>query len=230
MPAGMSMGYGYFGYYIALMLFSYLAQYPPLLIGLVVLFLLRNHIPDPWVLIRTWGRISALRRQIDANPQNVTARRDLAMIYLERLRPGAALELVDQALKRFPDDAELLYLKGLAHHRRRENDAALGPLVRAVELDPRVRFGEPYLVAGDALTALGRHEEAVDSYERFVSLSGSRIDGHVKLARALGRTKDTAGRKKALDEAFSTWRSIPGYARRKQVGWWLRAHVDALIG
>jgi tetratricopeptide (TPR) repeat protein len=200
------------------------------LIGIVVLFLLRNHIPDPWVLFRTWGRISSLRRQIDANPQNVTARRDLALIYLERLRPGAALELLEQALKRFPDDAELLYLQGLALHRKGRNDEALAPLVRAVALDPRVRFGEPYLVAGDALTALARNDEAVDSYERFVHSSGSRIDGHVKLARALGRTKDAAGRKKALDEAFATWRSIPGYARRKQFGWYLRAHVDSFIG
>ncbi len=221
---------GYFGYYIALMLLSYLVQYPPLLIGLVVLFLLRRFIPDPWVLFRTFGRISVLRRQIDANPQNVTARRDLALIYLDRLRPGAALELVNQALQRFPDDAELLYLKGLALHRRGENEAALGPLVRAVELDPRVRFGQPYLVAGDALVALKRYDEAVDSYERFTHASGSSIEGHVKLARALKRTKDAAGAKKALDEAFTTWRSVPGYMRRKQVGWWLRAHLDALLG
>lgn len=221
---------GYFGYYIAIMALTYLVQYPPLLVGIVVLFLARRFIPDPWVLFRTFGRISQLRRQIDANPQNVTARRDLAVIYLDRLRPGAALELVDQALKRFPDDAELLYLKGLAHHRRGEDAQALGPLVRAVELDRRVRFGQPYLVAGDALAALGRYEEAVDSYERFVHASGSSIEGHVKLARALKRTKDIEGRKKALDEAFVTWRSIPGYARRNQVGWWMRAHLDALVG
>lgn len=224
------MGYGYLTYYIAIMALTYLVQYPPLLVGLVVLFLLRRFIPDPVVLFRTFGRISQLRRQIDANPQNVTARRDLAVIYLDRLRPGAALTLVDQALVRFPDDAELLYLKGLAHHRRGENEQALGPVVRAVEIDPRVRFGQPYLVAGDALSALGRHDEAVDSYERFVHASGSSIEGHVKLARALKRTKDAEGGKKALDEAFVTWRSIPGYARRKQVGWWLRAHLDALVG
>jgi tetratricopeptide (TPR) repeat protein len=224
------MGYGYLTYYVAIALLTYLVQYPPLLVGLVVLFLLRRFIPDPWVLFRTFGRISTLRRQIDANPQNVTARRDLAVIYLERLRPGAALELVQQALKRFPDDAELLYLEGLALHRKGRHEQAIGPLVKAVQLDPRVRFGQPYLVAGDALTALGRHDEAVDSYERFVHASGSSIEGHVKLARALKRTKDAEGHKKALDEAFVTWRTIPGYARRKQLGWWLRAHVDSLVG
>jgi hypothetical protein len=38
------------------------------------------------------------------------------------------------------------------------------------------------------------------------------------------------GHEKALDEAFVTWRTIPGYTRRKQLGWWLRAHVDSLVG
>lgn len=220
---------GYFGYYVMWMVLTYVAEYPPLLVGLVVIFLLRRFVPDPWVLFRTMGRISALRRQIEANPANVTARRDLAAIYLERLQPGAALTLLDQALARFPDDAELLYLRGLALVRRGKHEEALSPLVRAVAIDPRVRFGQPYLVAGDALTALGRTEQAIDSYERFVDANGSSLEGHVKLARAHAAAKDAAASRKSLDEALSTWAQIPGYARRSQVGWWLRAHALRLM-
>lgn len=224
------MGYGYLGYYVALMAVSYLVQYPPLLVGIVVLFLLRRFIPDPWVLFRTMGRISSLRRQIETNPANVTARRDLASIYLERLRPGAALELLDKARERFPDDAELLYLKGLAHVRRREHEAALEPLVRAVAIDPRVRFGQPYLLAGDALMALGRTEEALDSYERFVATQSSSIEGHVKLAAAHAAAKDAPAAKKSVEDALSTWKQVPAYVRRAQLGWWLRAQVMRLFG
>jgi tetratricopeptide (TPR) repeat protein len=209
--------------YVMWMVLTYVAEYPPLLVGLVVIFLLRRFVPDPWVLLRTMGRISALRRQIEANPANVTARRDLAGIYLERLRPGAALLLVEQALARFPDDAELLYLRGLSLFRLGRHEDALAPLVRAVAIDPRVRRGQPYLVAGDALMQLERAEQAVDSYERFVDANGSSIEGHVKLARAHGAAKDAPARKRSLDEALATWAQIPGYARRNQLGWWLRA-------
>ena len=220
---------GYYGYYLAWIAATVLLQYPPLAVGLVVLFLLRRWIPDPLVLFRTFGRIQVLRRQIAANPANVTARRDLAMVYVERLRPGRALELLEEARKRFPDDAELLYLTGLAHFRKRQPEQALDPLVRAVAMDPRVRFGEPYLVAGDALTALGRHEEAVDAYEHFVERSSSSIEGHVKLALALRRTGDRKAADGALEEAFRTWAEVPGYRRRKELGWWFRAWLARLV-
>ena len=73
------------------------------MVGAVVFFVLRPFIPDPFVLARTWGRIRALDAQIAANPANVTARRDLAVIWLERLRPRRASS---------PDEAR-------AHPRRR---------------------------------------------------------------------------------------------------------------
>ena len=222
-------GMGYFTYYLAFILISAIAQYPPLLVGIVVFFLLRRWVPDPIVFFRTMGRIQALNRQIDANPANVTARRDLAMVYLDRLRPGRALELLGEASKRFPDDAELLYLTGLAHWKRGQAEQALDPLVKSVSIDPRVRYGDAYRVAGDALKKLGRHEEAIDSYERFVHTNSSSIEGHVKLALAHRAAKDEAASKSALDEAFRTWSQIPGYKRRKELSWWLYAWVCRLF-
>ncbi len=224
------MGYGYFSYYIAMIAITYLVQYPPLLVGVVVLFLLRRWIPDPFVFFRTFGRISSLRRQIEANPSNVTARRDLALIYLDRLRPGAAHGLLEDARKRFPDDPELLFLSGLAAYRKGDHEAALAPLVKSVELDPRLRFGEPYLLAGDALMALGRTEEAIDAYDRYLSKSSSSIEGLVKKARAHAKAGEADAQKKDLQEALKTWGQIPGFQRRRQLGWWVRAHLDRVLG
>jgi tetratricopeptide (TPR) repeat protein len=223
------MGY-YWAYYLALAAASALMQYPPLLVGVVVLLLVRPFLPDPVVLWRTFGRVQALRRQILANPANVTARRDLAVVYLERLRPRRALELVDEARQRFPADAELLFLKGVAHHRRGQHEDALAPLVEAVAIDPRLRFGEPYLVAGDALRALGRTTEAIDAFEHFVASNGSSLEGHVKLSLAHRDANDAPGGERALDEAFRTWGQLPAYQRRKQLGWYLRALVLRLTG
>ncbi len=84
-------------------------------------------------------------------------------------------------------------------------------------------------MAGDALRKLGRHEEAVDAYERFVSMNTSSIERHVKLALALRSAKDEAGAKKALTEALATWSQIPGYERRKEFAWWLRAWAYRLF-
>ena len=219
---------GYWSYYLAILLFAWVLQYPWLLIALAVFFVLRKVIPDPWVWLRTAGRIRSLRTQIDANPSNVTARRDLARIYLQRLRPRAALRLLDEARKRHPDDAELLFLTGLARYRAGDAKNALDPLVKAVEVDARVGFGEAFLVAGDALRALDRDEEAEDAYERYVDFNSSSVEGYTKLAIVRRRRGQSETARQALDEALRTWRLLPRFKRRKEVAWWLRAQAARL--
>lgn len=222
------MGY-YWVYYLAVLLAYWAVDHPAVLVVIVLFLVLRRWIPDPWVLLRTFGRIRQLRAQIAANPANVTARRDLARIYLERLRPGAALRLLEQALERDRESPELLFLRGLALHRTGKHEAALDPIVQAVAIEPRVGFGEAYLVAGDALSELSRSEEAIDAYERFLEKNSSSVQGWVKLARAHGAAKEKDDAKRALDEAFATWRQIPGYRRRQELAWYLRAHVARLF-
>ena len=223
-------GWGYLWYYALVMFASYALRYPPLLVAVVLFFVLRHYIPDPWALLKTFGRISTLKRLIEANPANVTARRDLAMMYLEQRRPGAALEKIEEALTRFPTDAELLFLKGVAHHMRGEYVRATQPLVDAVQTDPRLRFGEPYLLAGDCLLELGKHEEAIDAYDRFLSIQSSSLEGHVKKARAHRAADEKDAAEQELAQALSVWSQIPGFQRRRQFPWWLRAHLARILG
>ncbi|MBN8617202.1 MAG: hypothetical protein J0L92_41870 [Deltaproteobacteria bacterium] len=104
------------------------------------------------------------------------------------------------------------------------------PLVEAVALDPRLRFGEPYLLAGDCLLELGKHEEAIDAFDRFLSVNTSSLEGHVKKARAHRAADEKDAAKKELEQALSVWAQIPGFQRRNQLGWWLRAHVARVLG
>ena len=84
---------------------------------------------------------------------------------------GMAIGYRDEAYaavrKDMPEDAELLYLSGLALLRAGQHEAALERLVRAVDKDPQLRHGHPYFVAGQALLALQRWDDAVDAFERF---------------------------------------------------------------
>ncbi len=216
---------GEWSYYLAGFALVYFLRYPWLLVGALVFVLARKVLPDPFVLLRTAGRIGTLKRQIQANPANVLARRDLAMIYLERLRPRAARDLLTEALQRDPKNAELHYLTGLAHYRAGNPEAALEPLVRAVDLDARVGFGEPYLVAAQALTRLGRLDEAEDALERYVRANSSSVEGHLRLARVRSKKRDGEGAQKALREALDTFHQVPGYQKRKQFRWWVRAQL-----
>ena len=94
-----------------------------------------------------------------------------------------------------------------------------------LEREPKLRFGEAYLRAGDALMALGRWEEAAEGLEHFVTVNRSSVEGRVKLARARRAIGDRPGARDALEEARATYRDSPGFHRRNQRLWWLRAVI-----
>jgi tetratricopeptide (TPR) repeat protein len=214
---------GYLGYYFAWMLLSYGLRQPWLLVGVAGLWLLRGLIPPPRALFGAWGRARRLRQQVQVNRANITARRDLATIYLDLLRPRRALELLEEGLLLAPEDTELLYLSGLALHRAGRHEHALERLLRVVEKDARLRHGEPYLVAGDALLALGRWDDAIDGYERFLDFNSSNVTVHTQLARAHAGARSYARSRAALLAGIDTWHSLPGSMKRRQLGAYLRA-------
>lgn len=213
----------YFGYYLLWFFVSYAMREPRLLIGVAALLLLRRFIPAPGALFKMFSRSRRLRAQVSLNRANITARRDLAVIYLDGLRPRAAIPLLEEGLKLSPNDAELLYLLGLALHRARRHEEALPSLVRAVEIDARVRYGLPYLVAGDALAALGRWEQALDAYEHYVDGNSSDVSAYNRLARAHANTGDAKAAREALYEGLRTWGMLPASMKRRQFGAYMAA-------
>ncbi|MCK6588021.1 MAG: tetratricopeptide repeat protein [Polyangiaceae bacterium] len=219
----------YFVYYLAFVLAAYVLQRPPLILGIVLFFVLRPFLPDPVVLLRTWGQIRSLSRQVETNPANIIARRDLASLWLERLRPGKALALLEEADKRDPNNAEILYLMGVAKFRSGDPEGALSPLVKAVDIDPRVRFGEPYLIAGQALLKLDRHEEAEDALERYVRVNSSSVQGLYLLGKARSARGDREGAAKTFTEARTTFWQLPGFKKRGQTGWWLKSVLASIL-
>lgn len=211
------------GYYFAWLAVSYVARQPWLLVGLVLLWLLRGVVPAPGALFGALSRAGRLREQVRLNRANVTARRDLATIYLELRRPRRALELLDEGLALHADDAELLYLSGVALQRAGRHEAALERLLRAIENDARLRHGHPYFVAGEALLSLKRWDDAVDAFERYLDFASSDVAAHAALARAYAGGKDAASAKKWLLSALGTWHGLPGAMKRRQFGAYLRA-------
>jgi tetratricopeptide (TPR) repeat protein len=175
--------------------------------------------------LRVAGRVRSLQQQVDINPANATARAQLAEIWLAKRRPRRAIPLLQQALERDPSSAELRYLLGLAQLRAGRANDALEPLSEALAKEPKVRYGSAYLAIGDALAEVGRGDEAIEAYERFVRINTSSLEGLVKLARVRRTKGDGAGADKACAEAVDTFRVLPRYQRRRQLGWWLRAKL-----
>jgi tetratricopeptide (TPR) repeat protein len=215
-------------YYLAFMAVWHLVgrglDYPSLLAGAALLLLVRRWLPDPYRYVKHRRLIARLRSEIAQNPDNATARRDLAVIWIAKGRPRRALFLIDQALARDSESTELLFLRGKALLGCGDAAGALDPLIRAARRNERHAYGEAYLIAGRALEAMRRSAEAEDAYERYVAINSSSVEGHVRLARSR-RGRDADGVRRALGEAIDTFGQIPAFRRRKELGWYLCAQL-----
>jgi tetratricopeptide (TPR) repeat protein len=200
-----------------------MSVHPAILVVIVVAFVARRWLPDPVLYFRHAGRLATLQQQVELNPANATARAQLAEVWLAKRRPRRAIPLLIQALQRDEKSAELRYLLGLAYLRAGQASEALEPLATALAADPKLRYGGAYLAIGDALAAVGRKDEAIEAYERFIKINTSSLEGYCKLARVRRKSGDQAGADKACREAVETYRVLPRFQRRKQLGWYLRA-------
>jgi len=218
------MWWSYYAFWLLVpTVLAVVSAHPVVLVIVVVALVSRRWLPDPFMYLRHAGRVHSLRQQVDLNPANATARAQLAEIWLAKRRPRRAIPLLQQALERDAGSAELRYLLGVAYLRAGQADNALEPLSEALAKDQKLRYGSAYLAIADALVAVGRTDEAIEAYERYVKINTSSLEGYVKLSDARHKKGDKAGTAKARTEALDTYRVLPPYQRRRQLGWWLRA-------
>jgi predicted Zn-dependent protease len=206
---------------------GYAANYPLLIVGVAVVWLARRMrwLPDPYLWVKHARNVGKLKSQIRQNADNVTARRDLARIWLEKKRPRRAIVLLDEARRREPDSHELAFLLGKAKLMAGKAEESLPFLVDSAQKNGKYHYGEAYLLAGRALLNLRRDAEAEDALDRYVAINASSVEGRVLLAMARREQGDKQGTTAALREALDTFGHIPGFRRRAELRWWLRANL-----
>jgi predicted Zn-dependent protease len=222
---------GYLPYFLALWAFQYVAgyafSYPLLIVAAAAVLLARRMrwLPDPYLWLKHARRVGRLKAEISQNPDNVTSRRDLARIWLEKGRPRRAITVLEEARRREPDSPELAFLLGKAHLMAGKAEKSLEFLVESAHKNEKFHYGEAYLLAGRALLELRRAPEAEDALDRYLAINTSSVEGHVLLALARREQKDKAGADKAMREALDTFAHVPRFRRRAELRWWLRANL-----
>jgi tetratricopeptide (TPR) repeat protein len=230
----------YWMYYAATFLLAYAQHNPLFALAALVFLAARPWLPDPVVIFKNLSRVGALKRQARLNAANVTVRRDLAMAYLDLRWHRSALRWLDEARARDPRDQEVAYLRGLALLRGGDAENALRAFGEAVGIDPDAgepfssqsarknertfrRYGEAFLGAAEALERLKRFPQAEEALEVAASYNSSSLEPLVRLARVRSRQGNESGARDAAREARRTFSQLPGFMKRKQIGWWLRS-------
>jgi hypothetical protein len=87
------------------------------------------------------------------------------------------------------------------------------------------RYGEAYLGAATALERLKRYDQAEEALGMCASFNSSLIEPLVRLSRVRRARGDQAGARDALRAARKTFGDLPGFMRRRQLGWVVRAYL-----
>ncbi|MEW9698433.1 tetratricopeptide repeat protein [Paenibacillus sp. SI8] len=197
-----------------------------LIILLVILYVLDRRFvgltPNIFRPFQLSRKASRLRQDLHANPHNTSAKLELARILIERKKYSEALPYLEQSLNMMQDSADVHYEIGLCCLKLGDLPRGESFMLKAIELNPRVKYGEPYLRLGEALAAVSA-EKAVTYMEQFRDVHSSSVEAYYRLGQLyqqLGRGEEA---KRAYREALDIHRGLPRYSRRQQRRWALLA-------
>ncbi|MDO7905902.1 tetratricopeptide repeat protein [Paenibacillus sp. JX-17] len=196
-----------------------------LVILLVILYVLdRRYVgvfPSLTRPLQRRRQAARLRQLIAANPNDVGAKMDLARNLIDRGQFEQALRWLGEIGDRYEHSAEYWDALGTAELMTGRLPEGEAHLLQALEINPRVKYGQPYLTLSEALKTAAR-DKSVYYLEQFQDIQSSSCEAYYKLGlayRALGRTEDA---KRAFEQTLEVYRSLPKYNKRRERRWAVR--------
>lgn len=192
-----------------------------LIVLLVILYLLDRRFiglsPSLLKPFRRNRRLSKLKRELALAPHHAGNKLEAARLFIEKGSYQEALTLLEQVLPVY-DSADVLYEIGLCRLKLGQVEEGRGLIERSLGMNPRVKYGEPYLRLGEALAAT-RPDEAIRYLEQFRGVNSSSCEGAYKLGRIYESLGNREEAKRAYGDALQIYRGLPRYKRRAERRW-----------
>jgi tetratricopeptide (TPR) repeat protein len=173
--------------------------------------------------VRSWGEAGRLRRSLAINPHDAKARTDLGAILARQRRFREARAELEQALPRVDDLPDANYYLGLCLLNDGDADRGRELVERALAINPKFGYGEPYLRLGDFHVGRKEVEPAAARYRQATEIYGSSVEAWCKLGQALHDLGRRDEAREALQEAIASYRTAPWYRRSDDRPWKRRA-------
>lgn len=135
----------------------------------------------------------------------------LAVIRLQQGMAGTALPLLERAVKKAPEAADIWFTLGTAHEAEADWPAAIAAYRKALALDPDL--ADAGFNIANSLAKQGQTEAAVEAYRALLEAQPAHLGGRYNLARCLADLGET-------DEARTHYRQILDRAPN-----YLQAHI-----
>jgi tetratricopeptide (TPR) repeat protein len=169
--------------------------------------------------IRTGTKIRDLQREVSLNPHNASALNDLGRLLILSKRYREAVPYLERAIERLEDTAETNYYLGLAYLHAGNPKSGEERILKAIELNPLLRYGEPYLMLGEYHFNQGQYERALIMLRRFHEIHSSSVEGFYYLGQAYQKLVDNDRALESYQEAIKAFHRSPYYKRREDRKW-----------
>ena len=196
-----------------------------LILLVIVYFLDRRYVgifPNVTKPYRRIRQISKLRTTIALNPNDVSAKFELARLLSERKKYSEAKDLLLQIQGRYEQSAEFWVDLGLINLKLGHMEEGESQMLQGLEINRRAQYGQPYLRLAEAFRNTNR-DKALYYVSQFQDIHTSSSEAYYlagSMYRALGREDDA---KRAFSESTAIYRSLPKYKKRQERRFALRS-------
>lgn len=170
------------------------------------------------------GRLRKIKQELRLNPHHTSLKTEAARILIGLGKYDEAGRMLNEVLDNVHDSADVWFDAGLCKLKTRSLAEGETMMAKALELNPRVRYGEPYLRLGEAFAASDQ-EKALDNLHKFGEIQSSSCEAYYRLGNILDSMDRPEEAKRAYAEAVDVYRSLPKYKRKSERRWALLSGI-----
>jgi len=171
-------------------------------------------------------QLSQLRAQLEVNPHDLSSKMQAVRLLMEMKRYRSARELLLEMQPGMEHSAEFWSELGACELALGNPDEGERHMERALDINPRVKYGEPYLRLAETFAS---HDpaKALGFLQRFRDIHSSSCEALYRLGQlylTLGKNEEAA---QAFRECVDIYRALPRYMKRRERKWALLARFRA---
>ncbi len=147
-----------------------------------------------------------------------------------RSKGHQALPYLERAYERLSDTEETTYYLGLAFLATGRETEGETLILKALEKNPKFRYGEPALRLAEYYARKGRKEEAQAFFDRFFSIHSSSPEGYYKFGQFQLQIGNRTGAAESFRRAIEIFKLSPSFKKRQDRLWAYKARFHLLAG
>jgi len=176
-----------------------------------------------------WRRLRTRRHDVEelerkiAHLDRTYHMQQLGLIYAAQGRPAKARQWFERALAKDPQSLEAKYQLGLCHFAQQDYPTAAELLEAVYAQKPDHDYGMTYLRLAESQQYCGNLDRAADVYQTMLRFYPGHPEGEYHYALLLASQGAPAKAKELMHDVIFTVRHSPGFHRRRNRHWALKA-------